>query len=610
MKFKKSNILLIFLFLFLGAGNTVLAQPKDDDTKLADHYFSKGEFFKAEEYYKKVYKKYKSSVHFEKYFLCLFYQEKFEDAEKLTSKRLKQDPLNTNVAFMLTQVYEETDRQAEANEVYLDLIEDMVPVQSRITALGKEFKIRGKYDYALQTYLKGRKLIKKGYQFQLELAETYSSLDQPDQMINEYLNLLDYSQVYVKTVQTYLSRVIDFEEDDALVEMLKNSLLERIQKNPDKDYYAEMLIWYYLHKKEFTGAVIQAKALDKRNNLKGKRLYEIGQVCETNESFTAASKAYNYVIDLGKSSPYYTRSLERNLKLGFNQITNKKSYTNADLQAVAKSFEDALTSLGKTPKTMGMQMQLAEIYAFYLNEPAQAESLIKESLELPVNANQKARLKILLGDVYIVSDQIWEASLLYMQVEKQFTEDVIGHEAKFKNAKVFYYDGEFDYAKAQLDVLKASTSKLIANDAMQLSLLLQDNLVIDTVLAPVQMYANADLLLQQNNFSGALSMLDSLENEFPFHSIADEVLFKKAEIYQEQQNWEKAIELYDVVVLSYAHDILADDAAYNIAKIYEEKLSNKEKAAEYYKMILFDFKGSLYDAEARKKFRGIKAEYN
>ncbi|OIQ25042.1 MAG: hypothetical protein BM555_06830 [Crocinitomix sp. MedPE-SWsnd] len=610
MKFKKSNILLIFLFLFLGAGNTVLAQPKDDDTKLADHYFSKGEFFKAEGYYKKVYKKYKSSVHFEKYFLCLFYQEKFEDAEKLTSKRLKQDPLNTNVAFMLTQVYEETDRQTEADQVYLDLIEDMVPVQSRITALGKEFKIRGKYDYALQTYLKGRKLIKKGYQFQLELAETYSSLDQPDQMINEYLNLLDYSQVYVKTVQTYLSRVIDFEEDDALVEMLKNSLLERIQKNPDKDYYSEMLIWYYLHKKEFTGAVIQAKALDKRNNLKGKRLYEIGQVCETNESFTAASKAYNYVIDLGKSSPYYTRSLERNLKLGFNQITNKKSYTNADLQAVAKSFEDALTSLGKTPKTMGMQMQLAEIYAFYLNEPAKAESLIKESLELPVNANQKARLKILLGDVYIVSDQIWEASLLYMQVEKQFTEDVIGHEAKFKNAKVFYYDGEFDYAKAQLDVLKASTSKLIANDAMQLSLLLQDNLVIDTVLAPVQMYANADLLLQQNNFSGALSMLDSLENEFPFHSIADEVLFKKAEIYQEQQNWEKAIELYDVVVLSYAHDILADDAAYNIAKIYEEKLSNKEKAAEYYKMILFDFKGSLYDAEARKKFRGIKAEYN
>ncbi|MFT4600999.1 MAG: tetratricopeptide (TPR) repeat protein, partial [Arenicella sp.] len=413
MKLNKSNILLIFLFLFLGAGNNAWAQPKDDDTKLADHYFSKGEFGKAEEYYKKVYKKYKSSVHFEKYFLCLFYQDKFEDAEKLTSKRLKQDPLNTDVAFMLTQVYEETNREAEANDVYLELIEDLVPVQSRVTALGKEFKVRGKYDYALQTYLKGRKLIKKGYQFQLELAETYSLLGKEDEMINEYLNLLDYSQVYVKTVQTYLSRVIDFEEDEVMVETLKISLLERIQKHPDKAHYAEMLIWFYLHKKEFNGAVIQAKALDKRNDMKGKRLFQIAQVCETNEAYKSATKAYQYVLDLGKSSPYYTRALERNLSLGFNQITNQKTYTQEDLKVVSTSFEEALISLGKTPVTLGIQRQLAEIYAFYLNEPLKAEKLIKESLEMPINRNEKARLKILLGDIYVVSDKIWDASLLY-----------------------------------------------------------------------------------------------------------------------------------------------------------------------------------------------------
>jgi tetratricopeptide (TPR) repeat protein len=254
--------------------------------------------------------------------------------------------------------------------------------------------------------------------------------------------------------------------------------------------------------------------------------------------------------------------------------------------------------------------QLAGIYAFFINDPVKAETLIKEALSLPVNRNEKAVLKILLGDIYIVDNKIWDASLLYMQVEKEFSEDVIGHEAKYKNARVFYYDGEFEYAKAQLDVLKASTSKLIANDAMQLALLLQDNLGIDTTMAPVQLYANADLLLQQNKFLAALAMLDSLEKEFPFHSIVDEVLFKKAEIYEEQQNWTKAIEFYDVVIDSYAHDILADDASFRVAKIYEIRLDQKDKAAEYYKKILFDFKGSLYDAEARKKFREIKAEFN
>jgi tetratricopeptide (TPR) repeat protein len=596
---------LIWSLIFIISAGYSYAQPRDNDTRLADHYFNKGEYSKAEDYYKKSYKKYKSPVHFEKYYLCLFYQEKYDEAEKETSKRIKQDPFDIEVKFMLGQVYETTDRQTEANELYDKMIEEVGAIQSRVTKLGKAFKIRGKYDYALATYLKGRKAVKNGYQYQLELAEVYSLLDQPDKMIQEYLNLLDYSRVYINTVQTYLSRIIDFEEDTEMVQLLKEELLGRVQKNPDKDYYNEMLIWFYLHKKEFPGAVIQAKALDKRLKMRGKRVYEIAGVCEANEAYSSASKAYQYVISLGKTSPYYVVSVERNLKLGFDQITNRKSYSKEDLNGIVGDYENALTDMGKDQSTIGILMQLAEIYAFYMNQPSKAEHLVEEGLSLNVSSKQKGMLKILLGDIYVVSNKIWDASLLYMQVEKQFSEDVIGHEAKFKNARVFYYDGEFEYAKAQLDVLKASTSKLIANDAMQLSLLLQDNLGIDTTRAPVQMFANADLLLQQNQFNSALSILDSLEKKYPFHSLADEVLFKKAEIYEELQNWDKAIELYDVVSSSYAHDILGDDATFRIAKIYEQKLGNKEKAVEYYKKILFDFKGSLFTAESRERFNAL-----
>ncbi|UKN03435.1 tetratricopeptide repeat protein [Paracrocinitomix mangrovi] len=602
MKLSQHKILFFLLLVFLSVNNSVYAQPMDNDTKLADHYYNKGEYDKAEEYYKKAYKKYKHSVYFEKYYLCLFYQKKYEEAEKLCEKQIKLDPFDIEVQFMLGQVYEETDRQEEANKLYENMINEMGAIQSRVLALGKAFKVRGKNEYALETYLKGRKLIKNGYQFQLEMAEIYSLLKQPDKMIAEYLNLLEYSKNYIRTVQTYLSRVIDFEEDEDLVEMLKVELLTRVQKNPDKEYYSEMLIWFYLHKKEFPGAIIQAKALDKRLNMQGKRVFEVAEVCEVNNSYTSASKGYQYVIDLGETSPYYVMATERKLNLGFIQITQEKSYTKADLETVAADFEAALQNLGKSPKTLGIMMQLAEIYAFYLSETDKSEALIKEGLALPLPAIRKAELKILLGDVYVVSDRIWDASLLYMQVEKDFSEDVIGHEAKYKNAKVFYYDGEFEYAKAQLDVLKASTSKLIANDAMQLSLLLQDNLGIDTTQAPVQMFANADLLLQQNKYQQALAILDSLEKKYPFHSLADEVLFKKAEIYEEMQNWEKAIELYDVVVSSYAHDILGDDAAFRIAQIYDYRLKNREKAKEYYKKILFDFKGSLYTAEARARY--------
>jgi tetratricopeptide (TPR) repeat protein len=368
-----------------------------------------------------------------------------------------------------------------------------------------------------------------------------------------------------------------------------------------------MLIWLYLQKKEFGGAVIQAKALDKRTGSKGRKVFEIGNVCVTNKSYSNARKAYKYIIEFGNKSPYYNQAIQKNLEVSFLEITEKGSFSKEQVRAVSVDFENALISLGKSNATLKIIDQLATIYAFYIDEPKKAELLVKSSLSLQMTPIQRAKFKVLLGDIFIVDDRIWDASLLYMQVAKEFSEDPIGHEAKYKNAKVFYFEGEFEYAKAQLDVLKASTTKLIANNAMQLSLLIQDNLGVDTTQAPVQMYAKADLLLQQNKFDQAIFQLDSISILYPFHSLIDEVLFKKGEIYEKLQNWNKAIEFYDIVVKSYAFDILGDDAAYRIAKIYDFNLMNESKASDYYKIVLFEFSGSLYTAESRKRFREIRA---
>lgn len=584
------------------------SQPPDNDTKLASYYFDKGEFAKAEPYYEKLYKQYKSKSYFDRYFMCLFYQQRYTECEDLAIKQIKRDPYDIDSRFLLAMVYESTERQKEADVIYQNLIDQLEPVQSRIDYLGNSFKQRGLFEYALKAYLKGRDLIKNGYGFQLELAELYNQLNQPEKMIQEYLNLLDYSPSYLKTVQTYLTRAIDFAEEPEKTEMLRVELLARSQKNPELDYYAEMLIWYYLQKKEFSGAVIQAKAFDKRKGLNGKKVFEIAKICQVNKSYDAAKKAFQYIVELGESSPYYTYAVEATLNIEFTILTERSDFSSADLEVLATKYESALTSMGKSTATLGLMIQLAKIYAFYLNQPKNAEKIVKEALLMQINPRQRAELKVLLGDIYVVSDRIWDASLLYMQVEKEFSEDVIGHEAKYKNACVFYYDGEFEYAKAQLDVLKASTSKLIANDAMQLSLLLQDNLGIDTTQAPVQMFANADLLIQQNRLNEALSLLDSITKAYPFHSLADEVLFRKGEIYEELHNWEKAIEFYLMVYDSYSHDILADDAVIRIARIYDFRIGDKEKAAEYYRKILFEFTASLHGAEARERFTEIKQE--
>ncbi|MBK9191499.1 MAG: hypothetical protein IPM77_08255 [Crocinitomicaceae bacterium] len=334
------NLKLILIFVcLLSTAKISLAQPGDNDTKLAAYYYDKGEFAKAEPYYEKLHKQYKSKSYFERYFMCLFYQQKYETCEEIALKQIKRDPLDMDSKFLLAMVYEETNRENEADALYKGMIDDLDPVQSRIDYLGNAFKQRGKFEYALDTYLKGRELMKNGYTFQLELADVYGQLNQPEKMIEEYLNLLDYSPSYLKTVQTYLSRVIDFAEEPAKTDALRVQLLERIQKYPEADHYNEMLIWFYLQKKEFSGAVIQAKAFDKRKSLNGKKVFEVAQVCQLNKSYEAASKAYQYIIELGKTSPYYSMAVESGLKIEFTILTDRATWSKDEMSLLAKNMK-------------------------------------------------------------------------------------------------------------------------------------------------------------------------------------------------------------------------------------------------------------------------------
>lgn len=603
----KASKLFWLLFLLFAFHLQVAAQGGGENTaKLAEYYYSKGEFDKAEPYFEDLYKTYKSKTYFVKYTNCLVYQKKYEEAEKVVNKRIKRDAFDYDYQFLLADIYQKTDRQKQADQLYQSLIDDMAPVQSRVQQLGKLFTSKGLFDYAIQTYTKGREILSGGYAFNLELADLYGSKNQIDLMIQEYLKLLDYSSTYLRTVQMYLSRQIDFEEDQKYVTELKNQLLKRLQDSPQDQYNSEMLIWFYLQTKAFNSAVIQAKALDARTKSEGRKLMEVAQVCKFNKDYSSARKAYNYVLEMGEKGRYYQQALHSNLDVSYVEITTANTLNQTEIQSVVTQFETVLSQYGYNESNVEVIQQLANLKAFYLNQAPQADQLINQALTYRLSSLKEAELKVQLGDIYVIEGKLWEASLLYMKVSNDFSEDPLGHEAKFKNAKVFFYTGEFEYAKAQLDVLKASTSKLIANDAMQLSLLLQDNLGIDTTKAPVQIYAYADLLLQQNKYDEAINQLDTIQKYYPFHSIIDEVLFKKAEIYEKQLKWDQAINYYQQVITSYSFDILGDDAAYRLAKIYDTKLNQPEKAADYYKMILFDFSGSLYTAEARERYRAIK----
>ena len=274
-------------------------------------------------------------------------------------------------------------------------------------------------------------------------------------------------------------------------------------------------------------------------------------------------------------------------------------------------YKTTIDRIGKKRSSVSLIIEMCHIQAFYANQAASSITTLTEALTISgLTDMQKSELKMELADIHVLHGDIWEASLYYMQIETDLKFEPIGHEAKFKNARIFYYDGEFDFAQSQLSVLKESTSKLIANDALKLSILITDNFGLDSNYQAMTWFANADLLVEQHRYEEAFVLYDSIIKTYPYHSLSDEILIRKSKAMQDQGNWTEAIAYLEELLKYNGEDILADDALFQLGDIYENHLNNKDKASEYYKTLLFNFKGSLYSVEVRKRFRQVRGDQN
>jgi tetratricopeptide (TPR) repeat protein len=582
----------------------------ETDQQLAQHYYSNGDFEKAVTYYVKIYDKDPSKFNFNRYYDCLMQTGDKKEAEKVLKKQSNNNRFDIEYKILLGQFYEENNAVDKAQKIYDELISELVPDPTSIINLFNAFKTKGRNELALATIEKGRKLLKNNYPLHFQFAELYGAMGQTAKMIDEYLDLLDFQTSYSSTIQTVLSRQIDFTiENSKEYELLKNALLERIQKKPNESVYSEMLIWLFVQKKNFSGALIQVQALDKRIDEQGRRVLELGNVCVENNDYETARKAFKYVTNLGEGKLYYYQAENALLNTRFLEVTTNRNYSSEELKNTLTEYQTTLNRVGKKRSSIPLIIEMSHIQAFYADQSKEAIANLTDALSVPgITDMQKAELKTQLADIHVLHGDIWEASLFYMQVETDFKFEPIGHEAKFKNARIFYYDGEFDFAQSQLSVLKESTSKLIANDALKLSLLITDNFGLDSNYQAMTWFANADLLIEQHKYSEAFQLFDSIIKTYPYHSLGDEILLIKSKAMQLQGNWQQAIVYLEELLKYHGEDILADDALFQLGDIYENQLKDTEKAAEYYKKILFDFKGSLYSVEARKRFRALRGD--
>ena len=579
------------------------------DLELAEFYYNEGSYPQAKLYLDGIWKKNKTNAVYQMYYATLLALDDFDTAEKVVKERLKRRHKNSRSTALvdLGSLYLHFDKRDAALEAFMEALENLQPGRPSAVSLANAFIKLDELDMALATYERAEKLGSTGFEY--ELANLQGMRGDFEGMIDAYMALLSTKPNYLRTVQNSLNRNLRLTTTEDNRELVRISLLRAIQTYPDNTVYPELLVWHFNQIRDFASSVIHAKALDLRLQEQGVRLMELGNTAQANGDVDTALECYRYVAAKGPDNPYYFTARNEVLQVRFDALTAEVP---ADLDAMAQLADEyaaSLRDLGVRSETAMMVKDRAHLLAFYLQRADEGiEDLEALLANNDLNERVAAACKLTLGDIYVFEGLIWDASLLFSQIVLDFKDDPLGHEAKFRNARVSYYGGDFNWAQSQLNALKASTSKLISNDAIDLSLLITDNFNLDTLTLPMEMFARADLLRMQRKFDDARTTLDSLTTDFPGHVLEDEVLMMSADMFLEQGRLDTAMTLYQEVVDLHFDDITGDDALWMLADLTHHRLNDEATAQTLYEKLLFDFPGSLHAVEARKRFRALRGD--
>lgn len=572
---------------------------------LAEEYYKAGEFEKAANEYAKLLKTEVTWERLARYVYSLQKSNKTDDALKYLRKQQRSDEGNKAYYELLTgQIATQQGDTTQAKNQFSAALQSSKSSLTKLEKIAVAFNEAGEARWAIKALETAREVSKSQTAYSEDLMALYKSTGQTEKAIEEVITTskqADKKESVLAALQGYLNT-----KEEPLVE---KALYTRIQQEPNELAYNELLIWYFVQKQKFSRALLQEKATDKRLKLNGSRVYDLGMLAMNNKEYKTAAEAFEYVTTTYPQGQLYPFARRLVINAREEQVKNTYPVDKTEIRKLIGDYQRMLQEIGTNVKTLEALRSTANLYGNYLDSKDTALTVLDLAIDLgKTDRNFVDRCKLDKGDIYLLKGEPWESTLLYSQVEKSQKEELLGYEAKLKNAKLQYYKGSFAVAKDLLDVLKLATSREIANDAEQLSLLIVDNTGMDSTEAAMREYADIDLMLFQNKTDEAIDALNKMWAKYSEHTIADEVLWLRANTYLKQGKNSEALEDLKQITAKYPNDILGDDAMFTQGKIYEERLKDKQAAMETYQKVLTQYPGSIYGAEARKRFRVLRGD--
>ena len=639
-KYKKFKNLIFNTILALLCAQLAIAQ-ETQEIQIANEYLLRGEKNKALAAFQQLSKNPQnaSSIH-TSYFNLMVELGNFKQAEDYIEKLIRRED-RLNYRLDLGILYLRSGDVTKADKYLKALIKTNADDAYKAKTISDYLASRNLVDYSIFALQQSRVAANNPHAFALELANLYRIQGKRDEMVGEYLDYVTQTPTNSGYIKNLMQLLLTKPEE---LESLENLLTDRVQKNQDSEVYSDLLIWTNLQSKNFYGAFIQARAYDKRFRKEQSKTLEIAQIALNNKDYKNADRAFLYVIKEFVNTPNFLPAQLGLIKTREVQVKNSFPVNKDSVRYLIREFAQFRSRYPDHPSSFDARLSEALLHAYYLNELDSSVVVLNRLI-----ADQKAsgqlrnQSKVELGDIYLLKEEPWEATLLYSQVEKSQRETPLGYEAKLRNAKLSYYKGDFKLAQEHLDILKQATTREIANDALDLSMRIKENTAFDSTGAGLKEFAAIELLLAQNKMPEALMRLEKFQpkknawltttelSELNFKgkilqtkdglslveivdpklasTIQDDVYWLEANIRMRQGQFDQAIALLEKIVKEYPEEILTDDAVFLQADIYERHLKNKDKAMEIYRDFLNKYPGSVYAAEARKRFRNLRGDF-
>ncbi len=612
------------------------------EIQIANEYNLKGQKDKALSMYEQLAKKNENIplIH-ANYFNLLLDIGNYNEAEAYVERLLRRDG-KLNYRLDLGVIYVRSGDINKADKYFKNLIKSQSDDVYKLKTTSDYLASRNLTDYAIQALLQARTVSNSSSLYTLELANLYRMSGKRDQMVEEYLSYVTQTPANISYVKNLMQILLTKPEE---LESLEKLLYDKVQKNQNSEVFVDLLIWVNLQQKNFYGAFIQARAYDKRFKKEQSKTLEIAQIALNNKDFSNADKSFSFVI-----KEYANTVNELPARLGLiqtreAQVKNSFPVNKDSVKYLIFEYQNFKNNYPDHPNGFEATLSQSLLYAYYLDQKDSAVSGLNRLIaNNKVTPAMKGKAKIELGDLYLLKGEPWEATLLYSQVEKSQRETPLGYEAKLKNAKLSYFKGDFLLAQEHLDILKQATSREIANDAMELSMRIKENTVYDTTGAALKEYAAIELLLAQNKIEQALKRLNNfqvtrkvkmsvteafeknllpasnkrnstdsvwvdLKTDTNLASIQDDIYWLEANLRLKRGEFDQSVALLEKIVTEFGDDILSDDAYFLEGEIYERHLKNKDKAMEIYREFLNKYPGSVYAAEARKRYRMLRGDF-